>query len=323
MNENNKKRSIVVGLFVILGIVFLLAGILMIGNIHETFTKKIKLTTLFDDVSGLQVGNNIWFSGVKIGIVKQLRFYGKSQVEVTMKIDINAQQYIRKDALVKIGTDGLIGNKILIIYGGSSTANEVHEGDTLAVAKTFSSEDMIDMLQENNKNVLQITTDFKSISQNLLNGHGSIGKLLQNDSIYNNINASTQSLQMATANANKLIHTLNDFSEGLNQKGTFANDIVNDTVLFYSFRQSAKQLQQVTDKANSLVENLNSMSANPNSSFGVLMHDEVTGIQLKKTVQNLESSSKKLEGNLDAIQHSFLLRRYFRKKAEAVEEDKK
>lgn len=323
MNENNKKRSLVVGLFVILGIVFLLAGILMIGNIHETFTKKIKLTTLFDDVSGLQVGNNIWFSGVKIGIVKQLRFYGKSQVEVTMKIDINAQQYIRKDALVKIGTDGLIGNKILIIYGGSSTANEVHEGDTLAVAKTFSSEDMIDMLQENNKNVLQITTDFKSISQNLLNGHGSIGKLLQNDSIYNNINASTQSLQMATANANKLIHTLNDFSEGLNQIGTFANDIVNDTMLFYSFRQSAKQLQQVTDKANSFVENLNSMSANPNSSFGVLMHDEVTGTQLKKTVQNLDSSSKKLEGNLDAIQHSFLLRRYFRKKAEAAEEEKK
>lgn len=323
MNENNKKRSIVVGLFVILGIVFLLAGILMIGNIHETFTKKIKLTTLFDDVSGLQVGNNIWFSGVKIGIVKQLRFYGKSQVEVTMKIDINAQQYIRKDALVKIGTDGLIGNKILIIYGGTSTANEVHEGDTLAVEKTFSSEDMIDMLQENNKNVLQITSDFKSISQNLLNGHGSIGKLLQNDSIYNNINASTQSLQIATANANKLIHTLNDFSEGLNQKGTFANDIVNDTMLFYSFRQSAKQLQQVTDKANSLVENLNSMSVNPNSSFGVLMHDEVTGTQLIKTVQNLESSSKKLEGNLDAIQHSFLLRRYFRKKAEAVEVEKK
>jgi phospholipid/cholesterol/gamma-HCH transport system substrate-binding protein len=193
MNENKNKRNILVGLFIIVGIIFLLAGILMIGNIHETFTKKLKITTLFEDVNGLQVGNNIWFSGVKIGIVKKLRFYGKSQVEVTMKIDINSQQYIRKDAYVKIGTDGLIGNKILIIYGGTSKANEIHEGDTLSVENTFSSDDMINMLQENNKNVLQIITDFKTISKRIVDGEGTIGKLLQDDVVYDNINTATHS----------------------------------------------------------------------------------------------------------------------------------
>lgn len=111
----------------------------------------MKVTALFDDVSGLQVGNNIWFSGVKIGIVNKLLFYSKSKVAVTMKIDIKSQQYIRKDATnFKIGTDGLIGNKILVIYGGTSSSNEVNEGDTLGVEKTFSSDDMINMLQENN-----------------------------------------------------------------------------------------------------------------------------------------------------------------------------
>lgn len=317
MNQTNHKRTIFVGLFVIVGILFLLAGILMIGDIHETFKKKMKVTALFDDVSGLQVGNNIWFSGVKIGIVNKLLFYSKSKVAVTMKIDIKSQQYIRKDALVKISTDGLIGNKILVIYGGTSQSNEVGEGDTLGVEKTFSSDDMINMLQENNKNVLRITNDFKTLSQNLIDGKGSIGKLLQDEGIYNNLSASTQSLQLASAKAQILINTLNDFSVGLNKKGSFANDLVNDTLVFNSLKLSAKELQLITSKANTLVSNLNTASTNPNSTIGVLLHDEISGNHLKETLKNLEAATYKLDEDLEAAQHSFLLRGFFKRKAKA------
>ncbi|HOZ50511.1 MAG TPA: MlaD family protein, partial [Chitinophagaceae bacterium] len=313
MNQSSNKRIILVGLFVILGILFFLSGILIIGNIHETFTKKLKVTALFDDVSGLQIGNNIWFSGVKIGVVNKLHFYGKSQVEVTMKIDVDSRQYIRKDAFVKIGTDGLIGNKILVIYGGSALANEVHEGDTLEVEKTFTNEDMINMLQENNKNVLEITTDFKTISHNVLAGEGSIGKLLKDDAIYDNMNNATKSLQLASAKAQVLMNTLNDFSEGFNKKGSFANDLVNDTMVFNSIQKSAAQLQQMTVKANSLVAKLNEASSNPNSALGVLLYDEVSGSQVKETLKNLESSSEKLDENLEALQHNFLLRGFFKR----------
>jgi len=321
MNQSSNKRIILVGLFVILGILFFLSGILIIGNIHETFTKKLKVTALFDDVSGLQIGNNIWFSGVKIGVVNKLHFYGKSQVEVTMKIDVDSRQYIRKDAFVKIGTDGLIGNKILVIYGGSAMANEVHEGDTLEVEKTFTNEDMINMLQENNKNVLEITTDFKTISHNVLAGEGSIGKLLKDDAIYDNMNNATKSLQLASAKAQVLMNTLNDFSEGFNKKGSFANDLVNDTMVFNSIQKSAAQLQQMTVKANSLVAKLNEASSNPNSALGVLLYDEVSGSQVKETLKNLESSSEKLDENLEALQHNFLLRGFFKRKAKAANKD--
>lgn len=322
MNQLTNKRKIWVGLFVILGIVFLLSSILMIGNIHETFKKKIKVTALFDDISGLQIGNNIWFSGVKIGIVNKLRFYDKSQVEVTMKVDVNAQQYIRKDAMVKISSDGLIGNKILIIYGGTSLSDPVNEGDTLGVEKTFSSEDMINMLQENNKNVLKISSDFKDISQNLLAGEGSLGKLLKNDALYNNLNATSQSLQQASAKANVMINRLNDFSSAFAKKGTFANDLANDTTVFHSFRLSALQLQEVTNKANTLVANLNNVSTNPNSTFGVLMYDEPTGARIKETIKYLESGSQKLDEDLEAVQHNIFLRGFFKRKAKALKSTK-
>jgi phospholipid/cholesterol/gamma-HCH transport system substrate-binding protein len=65
MKETSNRRPVIVGLFIFLGLVFLIAGILMVGNLHETFKKKMKVVALFDDVSGLQTGNNVWFSGVK------------------------------------------------------------------------------------------------------------------------------------------------------------------------------------------------------------------------------------------------------------------
>ena len=151
MNESSEKRKVAVGIFVLIGIVFLILGILAIGNINETFKKKISLVAIFDDVSGLQSGNNIWFSGVKIGMVGDLEFYSQSRVKVTMNVEEKAVPYIRKDAFVKVSTDGLIGNKILIIYGGNMQSAEVKENDTLSVEKSLSSEDVINTLQQNNK----------------------------------------------------------------------------------------------------------------------------------------------------------------------------
>src|ERR1041385_6861815 len=110
MSENvTKKHGVVVGLFIVVGMIFLVGGVLMVGNLHSTFERKITVSTVFDDVNGLSPGNNIWFSGVKIGTVKKTEFFGSSKVRVIMNINKASQTYIRKDAKVKLSTDGLIG----------------------------------------------------------------------------------------------------------------------------------------------------------------------------------------------------------------------
>lgn len=322
MNESPNKRAVIVGIFIFIGLAFLLGGILIVGNLRETFNVKMKIVTLFDDVSGLQRGNNVWFSGVKIGSVDNLNFYGKSQVEVVMNISRSAQQYIRKDAKVKISSDGIIGNKILVIYGGTDAAAEVQAGDTLGVEKTFSSEDMINTIQENNKNLLVITNDFKIISKKLAAGEGTIGKLLSDSSVYENIDAATASLQHASAKAQQLVGSLATFSAGLNKKGTLANELTTDTVVFKSVKASVAQLQQMADTASVFITNLKQAGSNPNSAIGVLLHDEEAGAHLKATMKNLESSSVKLDEDLKAAQNNFLLRGYFKKKAKAEEKEK-
>lgn len=315
MNESPNKHAIIVGFFVFIGIVFLILGILTIGNLHQTFSTKLHVSTFFDDVNGLQKGNNIWFSGVKIGTVKKVEFFGKSQVKVIMNIDEKAQQYIRKDAKVKVSSDGFIGNKILIIYGGTSKANAITEGDTLGVEKTFSTEDMMNTFQENNKNVLAITNDFKTISKNLVDGHGSLGKLLTDDAMYNNIEATSINLKNASDRAQQLMASLSAFSSGLNKKGTLGNQLATDTVVFNSIKHSVKKLNLITDTASLLISNLNTSSRNLKSPMGILLHDEETGTNLKSTLKNLESGSQKLDKDLEALQHSFLLKRYFKREA--------
>lgn len=323
MNESPNKHAVIVGIFVILGLVFLLSGILIVGNLRETFNRKMELVSLFDDISGLQPGNNVWFSGVKIGTVSSLNLHEKSQVEVSMNVNTKAKQYIRKDAKVKISNDGLIGNKILVIYGGTEDFAEVQDGDTLAVEKTFTSEDMINTLQENNKNLLAITTDIKAISKKIAAGEGTIGKLLNDSLLYTNINTTIVSLQKASVTAQQIVSSLADFSSGLNKKGTLANELTTDTEIFKSVKASVMQLQQIADTATVFITNLKQAGSNPNTSIGVLLHDVEAGAHLKESLKNLESSSKKLDEDLEAAQHNFLLKGFFKKKAKDAKSENK
>jgi phospholipid/cholesterol/gamma-HCH transport system substrate-binding protein len=317
MNESPNKRAVIVGLFIFVGLMFLLGGILIVGNIRETFNNKMKVISIFDDVSGLKEGNNVWYSGVKIGTVSNMNFFGRSQVEVVLNIATKSQQYIRKDAKVKISSDGIIGNKIIVIYGGTSDFAQVEVGDTLAVERTFTSEDMINTLQDNNENLLVITSNIKDITNRMTDGDGTIGKLLNDTSVYTNINAATASLHAATIEAEQMIRSLSVFTSGLNKKGTLANELTTDTTIFKSVKASVLKLQQMADTANVFVTNLKKAGSNPRSTIGVLLHDEAAGASLKETLKHLESSSKKLDEDLVAAQHNFLLRGYFKKKAKA------
>jgi phospholipid/cholesterol/gamma-HCH transport system substrate-binding protein len=314
MNKSPNKRAVIVGLFIFIGLILLVACVLIIGNLHETFKKKTEVVTLFDDVSGLKVGNNIWFSGVKIGTVSSLKFYADRKVKVLMKVEDKAVPYIRQDAFVKLSTDGLIGNKILVIYGGTSKTPQIKEGDTLRVEKTFTSDDMINTLQENNKNLLAITNDFKLISHKIANGEGTIGKLISDKSLYTHLDSASLSLQNASDQARQLISSLAAFSKGLNKKGTLANELTTDTAVFKSLKATVLHLQQVSDNANVFINNLKEASSNPRSSIGVLLHDEDAGARLKQTIKNLESGSQKLDQDLEAAQSSFLLKGFFKKK---------
>jgi phospholipid/cholesterol/gamma-HCH transport system substrate-binding protein len=309
---SSNKRAIAVGVFILIGLLFLVGGVLSVGNLHSTFQKKMTISTVFSDVNGLQEGNNIWFSGVKIGTVKKLQLIDEHKVLVIMNINLESQQFIRKDAMVKLSSDGLIGNRILVIYGGSQEAGAVKEGDRLKNEMALSTEEMMVTLQKNNINILALT-------ERLANGEGTLGRLLTSDDIYNNLAATSAALQSATANAQVFIASLNNYAANLNKEGTLANDLVTDTTVFNSLQASMKQLEQMAGNAEAAVKNLKEAAENPNSPMGVLMRDEKAGADIKRTIANLEASSVALNKNLEALQYSFLFRKAFKKQEKAKE----
>lgn len=326
MKQTNNKRAVTVGIFVFLGLAILVAGILTLGGQKNTFEKKITVSAIFDDVGGLQQGNNVWFSGVKIGTVKKMTFHGGSQVEVLMSIEKKAQQYIRKDAKARISSEGFIGNKLVVIYGGTMQAPMIAESDVLGVEKALSTDEIMATLQENNRNLLGITSDFKVISKRLSDGEGTIGKLLKDDALMNNLQATAVDLKRASDHTERLTASISDYASKLQRKGTLTNDLITDTVIFNRLRSTVAQLQQVSQTANDITNNVKEVTnqlSSGNSPAGVLLNDTQAAADLKATLSNLNAGTEKLDENMEALQHNFLLRGFFKKKAKAEAKEAK
>jgi phospholipid/cholesterol/gamma-HCH transport system substrate-binding protein len=328
MKSTSNKRAIIVGIFIFLGLAIFIITILTLGSQQKTFEKSITIKSFFENVNGLQKGNNVWFSGVKVGTIKKVVLTGTGKVEVDMYVDQQSLQYIRKDAKARISTDGLIGNKIIEIYGGTSKAQQIEAGDVLVNDKLLSTDEMMNTLAKNNDNLLVITNDFKTISSRLVDGKGSIGKLLTDETMFNQINTTVTSLKRASENIQELSSNVSAYTSKLNSKGNLANDLVTDTTIFSKLRATVSQLQQVAVTSQSVINNLqtagntlNNGLINKNAPVGMLLNDEQSALQIKITLQNLQSASKKLDDDLEALQHNFLLRGFFRKKARNEKKD--
>lgn len=325
---NNNKRGIIVGIFIFLGILIFTVAILTLGGQQKTFQKSLMVKAFFSDVEGLQKGNNVWFSGVKIGTVKNISFKGNSQVEVDISIQESSKEYIRRDAKAKISSDGLIGNKIVVLYGGSIANPPIESGDVLVVDKASTTDEMFGMLQNNNKNLLDITGDFKLISKRLSNGEGTVGKLLTDEALLNDMQKVMATLQRAAINTERLTSTVTAYTGKLNNRGTLANELVSDTILYARLKETSKEIETLSQTAKAAVndlknatENVNAGLNNKNTPAGMLLKDEGVANDLKSTLHYLNSSTQKLDENLEALQHNFLLRGFFKKKAKREQKE--
>ncbi|GAB2810220.1 MlaD family protein [Ferruginibacter profundus] len=323
--KNN--RPVVVGIFILIGIAILVVTIFTLGGQKKTFVKTFTIHAVFNDVGGLIKGSNIWFSGVKVGTVKSINFVNNSQVEVTMSIEKDIQSHIRKNAMAKIGSDGLIGNKIVIIYGGDSTVPQVEKDDFLTMEKGPGTDDMMATLQANNKNLLAITSDFKSISKKIDSGTGLLATLVNDPALSQKLGATMEDLKatvanfkIVSANSKNVLANLQDFSGKLNTPGNSVNDLASDTVLYKNIRGTLQQLQNAAATVSQFTVNLKTTSEKLNqkdNAVGMLLNDPAAGNSVKLTLQNMQTASKKLDEDLEALQHNFLLRGFFRKKAKA------
>lgn len=293
-----KKKAIKLGIFILIGFAALMFALFYIGSQENLFTPTIVLNSDFESVSGLTVGNAVRFAGINVGTVNAIQIIGTNKVRIKMTIKDDVRKFIKKDAMVSIDSEGLIGNKVVAISAGSDNSPEVVDGDFLLSTQPVDIGDIINNLNESTKQAEYIAKDLASIMGKVESGEGTIGALVNDNSLYVTLDSTMKSYASITGNVNNII------------------------------QQVSLSVNQVTEKINSLSGELGVITTNiaditrkinsSESLVGTLLTDTVFANNLKEVIVNTNMTTANLERgafgfyqNMEALKHNFLFKGYF------------
>jgi len=195
MDTHTQKFKIRLGLFVAGGLALFMLAVFIIGKQKNLFNPVFKLTTTFYNVSGLQVGNNVRFSGINVGIVDNIRIINDSTVKVDMLIKKDVWKFIKSDCQMAIGSEGLIGDKLLVISQGSSDAPLAKEGQNLESTEPVETDAIMKSLRTTGENAEVITKQLAEIMTKINKGDGTLGRLIQDKTMAENLNKTMVNLK--------------------------------------------------------------------------------------------------------------------------------
>jgi phospholipid/cholesterol/gamma-HCH transport system substrate-binding protein len=194
--EKNYKWKL--GLFSIAMLVLAICAIYYIGKQKNKFGSTVTITSRFKSVSGLKTGSNVEVGGIDVGTVDDIALITDTTVQVSMIIQKGVEKFIKKDAKASIGTEGLMGDKVIILVPGSPDTTAVRNGDTLAALAPIETDAIIASLKTSADNAAVITANLADISYRISHGKGALGRLLRDTTLSSNISATMQNLNSST-----------------------------------------------------------------------------------------------------------------------------
>ncbi len=296
MANHSQNFKVRLGLFIAGGLTIFVIAIFIIGKQQNLFNPVFKVTTNFFNVSGLQVGNNVRFSGINVGTVDHIRIINDSTVQVDMLIKKNVQQFIKADSEATISSEGIIGDRVVMITQGGFEEKMAQDGEVLSSIEPIETDEIMANLQSSAVNADVITKQLAEIMTNINTGEGVIGRLIQDSTMAENINLTLANLKKS--------------SEGIDETIEITKE--NLFEFMEKLQLTVAKTETATMALGEIMEQINSGEG----TLGMLIQDTTVSNTINRTMINLEQSSEKLDENMEALQHNFLFRRYFRKKAE-------
>jgi len=325
MENQDIKRSLKLGAFVLGGIVLFLGSVFYLGREGNLFNRTFTISAIFKNVEGLKEGDNVWLSGVKIGMVKRVQIVAEGKVIVNLSLKDKQNEFIKKDATAFVGSDGLVGNKIVIIRPGVAT-EIIQDYDTINALSPADTQELLNIAKEVGLNTRAITDDLKLISARLNNGEGIFGELLKDGPMSKDLRQAILALRLTSENANKVAieskNLLNEISTG----NGIIPKLISDTVYAKSFESTLRNINRTSVNSQKVSDDLQRVTAKMNrgdNALGVLLTDTVFAQKLRGTLDNTKSATFKLDENMEAMQHSWPFKKYFKKKKKEEEQAKK
>ena len=312
-------NAIKLGIFVLTGLTLLIFALYLLGKNKTLFGSRFELKAHFRDVNGLLVGNNVRFSGIDVGSVLDIMILNDTVIEVTMNLNKNMSGFIRNNSLASIGTDGLIGNRVINITPMSGGKPFVKDGEMLPSRAEVSTEQMLQTLNRTNQTVSKIAEEVLATVK-LVNSSSELASLLNDKSLSSNLRQSLQNLNETTRRSSILMNNaLSTFKLASEGNGTIAT-LLTDTTLSMEIRQVVSQINTLESSADRLVKDLNvvitSVEKDINQGSGAvnaLMRDSIMADRLRATIENAEKGTAAFAQDMEALKSNFLFRRYFKK----------
>lgn len=314
--EKEVLRNIRLGILMVIGVIMLILALYAIGDNKNIFGSTFNLNTTFENIGGLQSGNNVRYAGIDIGTVDKIEMRNDTIVHVQMIVDEKYKKFIRKNSIASIGTDGLMGNRLVNIDAGTSASPFVTDNDEILSVNGVNTDVMLRTLEFTNQNVALVSANLKTITDNINKSRGTLYTVLMDTilatsfyGILNNIETASSNLSSVSL---QLGNIMSDVNKGKGAMGILLQDTVianNINRIIKNIDQSSEQLSSVTTEANTLFKNANS----GNGSIAALVNDTALSSNIKLTIENLRSATQKMNEDLEGLKQSFLLKKYFKK----------
>ena len=314
--KKTTSEKLKLGVFVILGLLLFVVGIYLIGQRQNIFSKTFTISANFNNVNGLIQGNNVRYSGINVGTVKTISMINDSTINVIMIIEEKMKNHLKKDAVATIGTDGLVGNMIVNIIPGDGNAEDVSSGDIIKSYTKIGTGEMLNTLNVTNENAALLTAKLLDISNSIAEGKGTLGMLISDTIISNNLKQTISNLKFTSIEANKAMRELNGIITSINFKESVAGVLLNDTIQSQKAKTIITNLEDSSDKIKGVITNLNETLLNIKDGDGAinyLSNDEEFVKSLEQIIKNINEGTDKFNANMEALKHNFLIRGYFRK----------
>lgn len=317
--KKSTTNHIKLGMFVVSGILFLIVMLYMIGRNQNLFGAKISLKAHFQNAQGLVPGNNVRYSGIQVGTVKGVYIVNDTTVEVVMLIKEKMCHYIRQNAIATIGTDGLMGNKLVNIIPADNPAPFVKEGDRLSSRKPLDTDEMLRVLNETNNDIAIIADNLKKSIQRI-NNSTALWNLLSDESVPENLKSSMVQVRKATNGINTMVIDLQTVVDQVQQGKGALGIALYDTSFARNLNEALVKVKSIGEQADTLSGQIRALAASIHRDVEqgtgpvhALLKDKEMTDKLNNGLTNLEKGAASFQQNMEALKRSFLFRGYFRK----------
>jgi phospholipid/cholesterol/gamma-HCH transport system substrate-binding protein len=312
-------NTIKLGLFVLSGLLFLIVMLYMIGRNRNLFGRVFEVKAQFENVQGLVPGNNVRFSGIEIGTVKRINILNDTLIEVVMFVDDKMHKIIRNNAVASIGSDGLMGNKVVNISPARSPAPFVRKGELLLSRKPLNTEDMLQTLSRANEDISVVAAQLR-IALQRVNNSTSLWTILNDETLPKNLRASAANVQLASARAAIVAGDLQSLIGSVKKGKGSLGTVLTDTAFALAMHDAIEKINGVGDKADELAVTLNSVITGVKQDINTgkgpahaLFKDSSMVEKISSSLDNIQKGTDAFSQNMEALKHNFLFRGYFRK----------